>query len=121
MRSTLPWQNLFFGALLMLSLSACVARARQGTVYVEAAAPVHVETYPYVYYEGHPVYRVDGRWYYRRGPHWAYYREAPRALERHRVYVRQAPRAYAPRHRHERERIEVAPRARRERWSLERP
>jgi hypothetical protein len=115
MRSTLPWQGWMFGAVLALSLSACFARARPAAVYVEASAPVAVETQPYVYYEGRPVYWVDGRWYYRHGPRWGYYREAPPALERHRGYVQQAPSAYAPRHRHERQRVHVAPRARRER------
>jgi hypothetical protein len=110
MRSTLPWQKLMLGAVLAVSLSACLARGRPASVYVEASAPVGVETYPYVYYEGRPVYWVDGHWYHRRGPQWGYYREAPPALERQRAYVQRAPSAYAPRHR---ERVQVAPRARR--------
>jgi hypothetical protein len=104
------WLLLIVAALLSLSLTGCFASARPRGVYVEASVPVGVAAYPPVYYDGRPYYRAHDRWYYREGPR-VYYRQAPPALAHRHVYVDRAPRAYPSRH--ERERVVVAPRARR--------
>jgi hypothetical protein len=105
--------SLLVGLVFSLSLTGCLASARPRAVYVETGVPVGIATYPSGYYDGRPVYySAHGRGYYRHGPRGAYY-SAPPPVVRRRVYVERAPRAYsAPR---SRERVVVAPRARRAR------
>jgi|GEM_PF-1506683 len=108
----------FLAATLLLGgiTSGCHVRAYSEPAYVEPvyyAPPPNIEVYPHTYYEGRVVYLVDGRWYTRHGSGWVYYRREPDYLQRERVRVVAAPRAYAPSHRvaPAAPRTHVAPRA----------
>jgi hypothetical protein len=76
-----------------------VVYADDGVAYEEVGPTIDINTYPHEVYEGRNVYYVNNRWYYHDGGRWAYYRREPAPLNRHRVYVREAPRAH---HDHER-------------------